>query len=325
MDPLSDVLSLLKPRSYLSGGFDVGGKLSVQFGVHEGVKCYAVVSGEIWLAVQGVSDPVRLKTGDCFLLPRGWPFRLATDLAAPPVEALSILATATRSGGVVIVNGGGDCLVVGGHFALAGDHAGMLLGILPPIVHIRKESDKAAMRWSLERMRQVLREGQPGGFLMAQHLAHLMLLQALRLHLAEGPAGGVGWLFALGDKQISVAISAIHEAPAQRWTLQALAERAGMSRSTFALKFKERVGESPMEYLTRWRMLLAGDRLMNSNEPVSVIARSLGYESESAFSTAFRRVMGCPPRRYGRRPAQPMPQSTDKEVTGANGLEPVGG
>ena len=186
MDPLSDVLSLLKPRSYVSGGFDVGGRLSVRFGKHEGIKCYAVVSGEIWLAVEGVSDPVRLTTGDCFLLPRGWPFCLATDLTAQPVEALSILATARRIGGVVTVNGGGDCLVVGGHFALTGDHAGMLLGALPPIVHIRNESDKAAMRWSLERMRQELREGEPGGFLMAQHLAHLMLLQALRLHLAEG-------------------------------------------------------------------------------------------------------------------------------------------
>jgi AraC-like DNA-binding protein len=194
---------------------------------------------------------------------------------------------------------------------------------LPPIVHIRKESDKAAMRWSLERMRQELREGQPGGFLMAQHLAHLMLLQALRLHLAEGLGGGVGWLFALADKHIGAAIAAIHDAPSRRWTLQSLAERAGMSRSTFALRFKERVGESPMEYLTRWRMMVAGDRLMHSSDPVSTIARSLGYESESAFSTAFKRVMDCSPRRYGRGGAL-APPSGD-EALGADRLEPVAG
>jgi AraC-like DNA-binding protein len=323
MDPLSDVLSLLKPRSYVSGGFDVGGRLSVRFGEHEGIKCYAVVSGEIWLAVEGVSEPVRLKTGDCFLLPRGWPFLLATDLTAPPVEALSILATARRIGGVATVNGGGDCLVVGGHFALSGEHAGMLLGILPPIVHIRKESDKAAMRWSLERMRRELREGQPGGFLMAQHLAHLMLLQALRLHLAEGSAGGVGWLFALADKHIGAAIAAIHDEPAHRWTVQALAGRAGMSRSTFALRFKETVGKSPMEYLTRWRMMLAGDRLMHSSDPISAITLSLGYESESAFSTAFKRVMGCSPRQYSRGRAGPTP--TREEAVRADHLEPVTG
>src|SRR5580692_6574004 len=320
MDPLSDVLSLLKPRSYVAGGFDVGGSLAVRFGQHDGVKCYSVVSGQVWLQVEGVSEPVRLRTGDCFLLPRGWPFRLATDLEAPPVEALSLLASARRSGGVLIVNGGGECIVIGGHFALVGDHAAMLLGALPPIVHIQKESDKAAMRWSLERMRQELREGEPGGFLMAQHLAHLMLLQALRLHLAEGSGASVGWLFALGDKHISAAIAAIHEAPARRWTLQALAERAGMSRSSFALRFKETVGASPMEYLTRWRMLLAGDRLMNSSEPISVVARSLGYESESSFSTAFKRVMLCSPRQYGRGLAPALIEPGQGEVGGANRL-----
>src|SRR5580693_6841253 len=323
MDPLSDVLSLLKPRSYVSGGFDVGGRLSVQFGGHEGIKCYAVVSGQIWLAVQGVSDPVRLTTGDCFLLPRGWPFRLATDLTAPPVDALSLLANACRSGGVRIVNGGGECVVIGGHFALTGEHAGMLLGALPPIVHIRKESDKAAMRWSLERMRQELREPQPGGFLVAQHLAYMMLVQALRLHLAEGLKGGVGWIFALADKQMSAAINAMHDDPAHRWTLQELAEHAAMSRSTFALKFKETVGEPPLEYLTRWRMLLAGDKLVNSRDPVSAIALSLGYESESAFSKAFKRVMDCSPRQYSRGRNPVSHSQREVEAASTNQLQPI--
>jgi AraC-like DNA-binding protein len=93
----------------------------------------------------------------------------------------------------------------------------------------------------------------------------------------------------------------MHAEPAHRWTLQELAQHAGMSRTTFALRFKDTVGASPMDYLAQWRMLRAGDRLVNSGDPVSVIARSLGYESESAFSTAFKRVMGCSPRQYGRR------------------------
>jgi len=112
--------------------------------------------------------------------------------------------------------------------------------------------------------------------------------------------GGVGWLFALADKQMSAAIHSMHDDPAHPWTLQELAERVGISRSTFALKFKETVGASPIEYLTRWRMLLAGDRLASSSDPIAIIALSLGYESESAFSTAFKRVMGCSPRQYGR-------------------------
>ena len=299
MDPLSDVLSLLKPRTYVSGGFDIGGDWSIQFPRHRGIKCYAVVSGECWLAVDGIPETARLKAGDCFLLPSGRPFRLASDLALTPVDYTVILA-AGRHGGIASYNGGGDFFLVGSHFILDGAHADILLGVLPPIVHIRKEADQAALRWSLERMRQELCEQRPGGFLVAQHLAHMMLVQALRLHLAEGSGGGVGWLFALADKQMGAAISSIHDDPAHRWTLQALAESAGMSRSTFALKFKATVGASPMEYLTRWRMLLAGDRLANSSDPVSVIALSLGYESESAFSTAFKRVMGCSPRQYSR-------------------------
>ena len=95
----------------------------------------------------------------------------------------------------------------------------------------------------------------------------MMLVQALRLHMAEGPDAGVGWLFALADKQMGAAIGAMHENPAHRWTLQELAQHAGMSRSNFALKFKEMVGMSAMDYLTRWRMLLAGDRLANSSDP----------------------------------------------------------
>jgi AraC-like DNA-binding protein len=316
MDPLSDVLSLLKPRSYSSGGFDVGGDLSIQFARHEGIKCYAVISGQGWLSVEGVPDPVRLTTGDCFLLPSGRPFRLATDLTLPPIDASTIFGCG-QTGSIRSFNGGGDCFIAGGHFLLSGNHAGILLSVLPPIVHIRKESDKAAMRWSLERMRQELREPQPGGFLVAQYLASMMLVQALRLHLAEGLSGGVGWLFALADQQMSAAIQSMHDDPAHRWTLQELAERAGMSRSTFALKFKATVGKSPMEYLMRWRMMLAGDKLTNSSDPISVIALSLGYESESAFSTAFKRVMGCSPRRYGR----------GRNVTSARGnrLEAIAG
>jgi AraC-like DNA-binding protein len=298
MDPLSDVLSLLKPRSYRSGGFDVGGDLAVKFPKHEGIKCYAVVSGQCWLSVEGVGDPVLLTPGDCFLLPRGLPFCLATDLTLTPVDISAFLYK--RPNGTTTTHNGGGCYVVGGHFVLSGNHADILLSVLPPIVHIRKELDKATMRWSLERMMQELREPQPGGTLVAQQLAYMMLVQALRLHMAEGLNGRVGWLFALADTQMNAAITSMHSDPAHRWTLQKLAERAGMSRSIFALKFKATVGASPMEYLTRWRMLLAGDRLTNSEGPISVIARSLGYESESAFSKAFKRVMGCSPRQYGR-------------------------
>jgi AraC-like DNA-binding protein len=324
IDPLSHVLSLLKPRNYLSAGFEAGGDWSIQFPDQQKcIKTGAVVSGACWLVVEGVDDPIYLNTGDCFLLPSGRPFRLASDMALEPAEAGKVFS-APRKGNIVSHNGGGDFFMVSTRFALDGNHASLLLRMLPPVLHIRDEPGQATLRWSMERMMQELREQQPGGYLVVQHLAHMILVQALRLHLAEGTKAGVGWLFALADRQMSAAMTAMHDEPAHRWTLQELAGRAGMSRSIFALKFKETVGTPPMDYLTQWRMLLAGDRLEHSGDPISIIAPSLGYESEAAFSTAFKRVMGCSPRQYGRTRHAASFSHSDGDAGHANGRGLVG-
>jgi len=322
MDPLSDVLSLLKPQSYISGGFGVGGGIAVRFPKHSGIKCYAVLSGECWLSVEGIPDAVLLTAGDCFLLPRGLPFSLATDLSLTPVDFRKFLEAQKTTGTIPHDEVTGNYLV-GGHFVLTGSHADTLLQSLPPIVHIRKESDKAAMRWSLERIKEELRDPQPGGSLIAQQLAYMMLVQALRLHLADRARGGVGWLFALADKQMSAALACMHDDPGHAWTLQKLAERVGMSRSIFALRFRETVGTTPMEYLTRWRMLLAEHRLTSSDDPISAIALSLGYESESAFSKAFRRVMSCSPRQRRRGQGSASPSYRNGEATRDSPLAPI--
>ena len=271
MDPLSDVISLLEPQSYHVGGFDIGGDWSIRFEAHEGIKCYAVTSGQGWLAVDGVDEPVLLKAGDCFLLPRGWPFRVASDLALPPDDWRRHFPS-PRNGTLVKVNGGG-VTVLGGYFRVAGPQAEMLLGMLPPIVRLQSEADRETLRWAFERMRQELADPRPGSFLIAQQLAHMILVQALRLHLDQGK--GVGWLFALADKHVGAAIAAIHREPARRWTVEALAVEVGMSRSGFAARFRQLVGDGPIEYLTRWRMLLAG-RVLSRGEPIGAVARALG-------------------------------------------------
>jgi AraC-like DNA-binding protein len=299
MDPLSEILSLLKPQSLVSGGFMVPGDISIYFPKHQGIKCYAMLAGSCWLVVEGVPEPVLLQAGDCFLLPRGLPFRLATDLSLEPIHYTLAWDRLSKTNDVPGVTEGAR-YIAGGFFGFTGSHAEMLLHALPPIVHIRSESDKAAMRWSLERLREELRNPQPGGALIAQQLAYTMLIQALRLHLADAASAGPGWLSALSDKHMSIAIASMHNDPGYPWTLQSLAERVGMSRSVFALRFRETVGATPMEYLTRWRMLLAAERLKNSSDGLCAIAQSLGYESESAFGKAFRRVMGCSPRQYTR-------------------------
>lgn len=157
------------------------------------------------------------------------------------------------------------------------------------------------LRWALEQLASELRSPGPGGALVSTHLVHLMLVQILRIHLGALSCGApAGWLSALADPRIGAALGAIHAEPGRGWTLEALARVAGVSRTVFAQRFKALAGTTVMNYLTRWRMHTAAERLRSGDESISAIAFSLGYESESAFSTAFKRAMLCAPSQYRR-------------------------
>ena len=301
MDPLSEVLSLLKLKTYISGGFQVDAGTGLEFQRHKGIKCYAVISGTCWISVEGVPDAVLIRAGDCVLLPGGLPFCLATDLSAPRVNFTRELAERKPSDALVHDAIGGGSFILGGHFLLTGSHSEVLLHLLPPIVHIRREASRKVMRWSLECLREELCDPQPGGSLIAQQLAYIMLVQALRLHLENQAGSGAGWLFALSDPRMRTAITCMHDDPSHPWTLQELANPVGMSRTIFAQTFKSRVGMTFMEYLTRWRMLLAGDRLRSSDDSISQISASIGYGTDSAFGRAFKKIWGCSPREHRRR------------------------
>lgn len=299
MDPLSEVLSLLKLQTYVSGGFGVEAGTGLEFPRHKGIKCYAVISNSCWVAVEGVPDAVPLKAGDCFILPRGLPFCVATDLLGPRASFIPELADRTP-GHALDYEGTGRAFMLGGHFLLTGSHFEALLRSLPPIVHIPRVAESKVMRWSLECLREELRDPQPGGSLIAQQLAYIMLVQAIRLHLQQQVGKGIGWLFALSDPQMRTAVACMHDSPGHSWTLQELASRVGMPRTVFAQRFKSKVGMTPMEYLTRWRMLLAGDRLAISDQPISQISSSIGYETDGAFGRAFKKFWGCSPREHRR-------------------------
>ncbi len=299
MDPLSDILSLLRPNSYGFRGLDAGGDWLLAFGRDDGIKCYAIQSGACWLAMEGAGEPVRLEAGDFVLLPSAQAFRIYSAADAPPIDAFDFFPN-IPAGETAVLNGGGDVAGVGGYFGFEGMHAELLLGMLPPVVHIRAEASKAELRWSIDRLMRELREPQPGSALIAEHLAQALLIEALRLHLAEHSHHSTGWLFALADKQMRKVIAAMHAEPGRKWTLEALARVAGMSRSSFAVRFKETVGEPAMDYLTRWRMMVASDRLANAGMSIAVVAPTVGYDSESAFSAAFKRVIGTSPRRFAK-------------------------
>ncbi|MCW5619578.1 MAG: helix-turn-helix transcriptional regulator [Burkholderiales bacterium] len=156
------------------------------------------------------------------------------------------------------------------------------------------------------------RLGDGLGSVVQAHLAHVMLVQVLRQFMVASSELPKGWFLALTDRQISPAIGAMHAEPARHWTLEELARVAGVSRTVFAQRFKALVGSTAMDYLTRWRMLLAADRLRTGSESVASIAFSLGYESESSFSTAFKRVMSCPPTQYRRQSVSPVTDTSHR-------------
>jgi AraC-like DNA-binding protein len=298
-EPLSEVLALLKPRTYVSPGLHAGGDWAVQFPAHEGIKFNAVTQGACWVAVEGGGVPCRLEQGDCFLLTSGRPFVLARSLSSPKTDAREIYTATCDS--IATCNGGGDFFLVGARFEFEGEHVGTLFGNLPPFVPVRDSTEEApVLRWALDRFAAEIRGGKPGRSLIAEHLAHIMLIQVLRLHLAAKDSLGAGWLFALADPQLSTALTAMHADIARRWTIEDLGRTAGMSRSTFAKKFKQALGASPMEYLTHWRMRVAGDRLRHTSGSIAAIANAIGYESEAAFSTAFKKAMGRPPLHFRR-------------------------
>lgn len=306
MDPLSDILTLLKPQSYLTACLDAGGDWALRSDSGAGViKCYAVTGGACWLRVEGVRDDMPLHTGDCIILPAGAPFTLASDLSLLPVPAQNVLGQASP-GGLVVHNGGGDFLMVGTRFVVDARKARALLGMLPNVLFIRGAEGQAALRWSIEQMMSEMRDGAPGSALASHHLAHLMLLQAFRLYLSRAISDQPAVLHALADPHLAKAIGAMHARPAYRWTLAELANQAGMSRSIFAQRFQQKVGETPIAYLTGWRMMLAAEHLAQGEERLAAIARSCGYESENAFNTAFKRLMGCSPGRYARLQRAPM-------------------
>jgi len=304
MDPLSSVLSLVRLKAYVSGGLDAGGSWAVGFGATDGVKFQAVVSGQCWLVVEDAGDPILLRAGDCVLLTRGRPFHFANDLSLPPIDGRTLVSPA-RDGRIAILNGGGDFLSLGGYFQLADDHAAVLLDALPPVVRATDKANHAVVRWCIDRLREEMKTDRPGGDLVAQQIATMLLVQLIRSHLDAAPAGAANWLVALGDRGLRAAIGAVHREPARRWTLGELASEAAMSRTVFATRFRQAVGLPPMDYVIRWRMSLAAERLASTGLTVSAVAHSVGYDSEKSFGAAFRRIRGIPPGAYARRAARP--------------------
>jgi AraC-like DNA-binding protein len=297
MDPLSDILFLLRPRTVETYGLVSGGDWALDFPrAYQGIKFGAVARGGCWLKVQGMVDPLRLETGDCYLL-TGQPYWLGSDMSLAAADARSVFLEAATK--IAHYGDSDETFLVGGRLTFDESHAVLLTGTLPPVMHIPAASDEAAvLRWTLDQLARELTEMRPGGALVSEHLGHILFVHVLRAHMAREGDSSPGWLRGLNDPRIGRALRTMHAEPALPWKLEALAKVAGMSRTAFALRFKALVGWSPLDYLLRWRMRLAARALLAERVRIADVALAVGYDSESAFSAAFRRVMGCAPKQY---------------------------
>ncbi|MFF2102303.1 cupin domain-containing protein [Streptomyces sp. NPDC058202] len=302
MDPLEDVLDLLETRSHLSTSLIAGGEWAVRFEAPLDVKFNAVRRGSCWLDVEGHSGPIALAEGDCYLLTRPRRFTLRSGPDAPEVDARSVFAGAEH--GVAHTGTGDDVLLIGGRFTFSEPGQDLLLASLPPVVHLPAGTAQAeTVEWALTVIERELLLRPVASSLVAEHLAMVMLVYVLRLQLAREPQSVSGWLAGLTDPAVAAALASLHEDPARPWTVAELARAGAVSRSTLAARFKQSVGQSPLEYLTQWRIQLASQKLRKGDDTVAAIARITGYGSESAMSTAFKRVTGVSPSAYRRRHA----------------------
>ena len=189
-----------------------------------------------------------------------------------------------------------------GYLACDARLARMLLAGLPPTVRVSVRGSNAGV-WLEASLRYALAEARsprPGGAGVLAKLAEVLFIEVLRLYMNEQSDGRTGWLAGVNDRIVGAALRSMHMHPAQAWTLEELARAAGTSRSVLAERFQQLVGSSPMQYLGQWRMLLATNLLSRSNAPLARIAEEVGYQTDTAFSRAFRREHGLPPAAWRR-------------------------
>jgi len=310
MDVLSDVLHHLPVRGTVTGECELRAPWGFVVPEQDHAFFHIISRGDCYLIRDG--DVLSLSPGDLVLVPHGGSHCLVDEPTRDAVRLDALVraeSTVTQRGCRRFVGGseGATTTIICGHFSFApGGH--LLRTHLPDLIHLRTLDDPA-VSWLEQSLRAIAREArsdEPGAQMAVDRLVDLLFVQALRAWLRPlPPAARPGWLGGLADTKLAEALRLLHEAPAKSWTVDALGRAVGMSRSGFAARFAKLVGEPPLRYLMRWRMTLAAQRLrLDPAVSVGEVARSVGYESEAAFTTIFKRYHDAPPASWRRQHAQ---------------------
>jgi AraC-like DNA-binding protein len=296
-DQLSEVFDLVEVRGLLTGGFAVRGPWVSRAAIDSPLKFFALVCGRAWLTTDGVDGPIELDSGDVAILNnRSWLELRGGTGDGPPREVVPSAADpAIRLHGA---DRGTDDVMIGGRVELNPAGQALLLQALPPVGHVRASAAAATnLRASLDRLFDEVTGNRMGSAFAIRQYGQLLLLEMLRAYVDQADLPP-GWLRVLTDERLRPALSLMHAEPGKPWGLADLARAAAMSRTSFAERFRTVAGVPPLTYLNRWRMLLAQRALRDGDVRVGSLASELGYASESAFSTAFKREVGESPLRY---------------------------
>ncbi|HQU48519.1 MAG TPA: AraC family transcriptional regulator [Casimicrobiaceae bacterium] len=318
MDALSDVLKSVRLDGavYLLAEFTAPWCMRARYGLvslhrplrpgEHVVYFHYVMDGACRVRLDEGGASLAAHAGDIVMFPRDDHHRVASDMQLAPVEGDAVVSQIDPADPGLIrmrYGGGGEatrfvCSYLIGQRAMLRP----LVDALPPMLVIRLGDDPAAT-FVRELLNAGVRESasaMPGGESTRAKVAELLFVEAMRRHVDALPKGGAGWFAGLRDPQVGRALSAIHGRPSHAWTVDTLAAEAALSRSAFAERFAELAGDPPMQYLTRWRLALAAQALRAGDEAISRIAERAGYDSDAAFSRAFRREHGVPPATWRR-------------------------
>lgn len=294
-DPLSEVVRLLRPRAAFANVITGKGNWAVRYSEYGRPSFCIVLDGSCRLAVDK-HEPITIGAGDFVLLPTTPAFTLSSFAPAPPVHLdPRTVARARRALRYGDPKGPPDMRSLGGSFLFDSADPGLLVSLLPALVHVR-----GSVR--LSRLVQMVGEEsadqQPGSEFVMSRLVDLLLVEAMRS--ASGGSAPPGLLRGFGDERLARALKQMHARLDHSWSIEQLAKTAALSRSAFFERFTRTVGVAPMEYLLAWRMEIAKALLRDDKVTVSEVADRVGYGSTSAFSVAFSRHVGQPPSHYAR-------------------------
>ncbi|WP_280386364.1 AraC family transcriptional regulator [Nocardia wallacei] len=303
MDILSDAVSAIRTGSPSSGLFVRHAPWGRDYPVVPGAGFHVVLQGSCWLRPRR-GDAIALGVGDVVFMPRGAEHVLADDPATPvsevahPGEPREIPGPGPRS------------VLLCGAYALDRRHPHPMLDGLPDFVHLPARLGRhPSLRGAIDLLAAELSSPRAGSDAVLPSLLDAMLLYILRAWFEEDGADAppTGWIAAFRDVPVAHALRAIHAAPERAWTVEQLAAAAGVSRATLTRRFAATIGEAPLSYATRWRMILAAKRLRDGGDSIAVVARQVGYGSEFAFAKAFKREFGVAPGRYRKDGEHPDP------------------